>query len=54
MVSSKVNDLIVLFDLWMKPKRVLPLQVKMDQVVMAIEYFTFLKAPGMETHPQIV
>ena len=44
MVSSRVNDKIVLFELQMRPKQIQPLQVRVDMGVMAMKvYSTFPK-----------
>ena len=49
MFSSIKNDQIFLFDLFMRPKQVLPLQVRENLGVMIMKgYSTFSKAPRLE------
>ena len=43
------------FYLTQGPLQVLPLRIKVDQVLMVMkEYSTFLKSPELETHHQMV
>ena len=55
MISSILNDQIVLFDLQMELKQVLSFPVGVELGVIAMkDYFTFLKAPELEPHHQMV
>ena len=54
MVSNISNEEIVLFDLQMRSYQVLPLQISVDQGIMAMKgYSTFPKASEVEPHNQM-
>ena len=46
MISSKVNNQIVLPDLQMQPKKELPIQIRVDPGVLAIKGYSTLPKPS--------